>query len=168
MRCDVEPMPSSAIHPAAAYNRSFRSANDVEALHSLEAAAESGCIRAQFLVGLAYHTGRGVALDFEQAARWYRKAAGGGDGHAIANLGIMSLLGQGAAADEVDAYTWLQSAVGLGHEWLRPALEVLERRITGSPDAADAAGILAAIAPEVPALGPCTQPGCDPSRCTVV
>ena len=164
----MKPTPSSAIHPAAEYNRALRSGNDADAFASLLAAAESGCIRAQFLVGLAYHTGRGVEVDFARAGCWYRKAAGSGDGHSIANLGVMSLLGQGVPADDVDAYAWLQSAVGLGHEWLRPALDVLERRITGGPEAAGAEGILAAIAPEVPALSPCTQPGCDPSRCTVV
>ena len=130
-------------------------------------AAESGCLRAQFLVGLAYHTGRGVAVDFERAAVWYRAAAGSGDGSAIANLGVMSLLGQGAPADDLDAYAWIQSAVGLGHEWLRPVLEILEQRIAGTGEAVEISRIIPELSPEAPVFRPCTQPGCDPSRCEV-
>jgi TPR repeat protein len=154
-------------NPAADYNRALRCASDADAFPCLLLAAEAGCLRAQFLVGLAYHLGRGVPVDYERAAHWYSRAAGSGDGNAIANLGVMSLLGQGSPMDDVDAYGWLQSAVGLGHEWLRPALNLLEQRITGRGETADADGILSAIAPETPAPGPCTQPGCDPSRCTV-
>jgi TPR repeat protein len=167
----VDPIPSRANHPGADFNRALACSNDADAFGRLLRAAEAGCLRAQFLVGLAYHTGRGVALDCERAGTWYRKAAGSGDSHAITNLGVMSLLGQGAPADELDAYTWIQSAVGLGHAWLRPVLDLLERRITGGDGYDDGAGdnrrILASVSPETPALGPCTQPGCDPSRCNV-
>jgi TPR repeat protein len=163
----VDQRPSRANHPAADFNRALDCSNDADAFDSLLGAAEAGCLRAQFLVGLAYHTGRGVALDCERAGTWYRKAAGSGDSHAMANLGVMSLLGQGAPADDLDAYTWVQSAVGLGHAWLRPVLDLLERRVTGGGDAGDSDRILASVSPETPALGPCTQPGCDPSRCNV-
>ena len=154
-------------NPAAEFNRALRCTNDVESFNGLLQAAEGGCLRAQFLVGLAYHTGHGIAVNYEEAAHWYRKAAGGGDGHAITNLGVMTLLGQGLPADDLDAYTWVRSAVGLGHAWLRPALEMLERRIQGYPDAGDRAFILEGLAPEAPILEPCTQPDCDPSRCKV-
>lgn len=154
-------------HPAADFNRALHCPNASEAFTSLLRAARAGCLRAQFLVGLSYHTGRGVAVNYARAAEWYRKAAGSGDSHAIANLGVMSLLGQGAPADDLDAYSWIQSAVGLGHAWLRPVLDLLERRITGR-DAGDSGCILALVSPEAPALVPCTRPVCDPSRCDVV
>lgn len=160
-------LPSQAPHPAADFNRALRCTDDTEAFRSLLRAAEDGCLRAQFLAGLAYHTGRGVAVDYQRAAAWYRRAAGGGDSNAITNLGVMNLLGQGTPADDLEAYTWMQSAVGLGHEWLRPALEIVERRITAPGSPVDAARILAAVAPEIPAFDPCTQPCCDPSRCNV-
>ena len=162
----MDQTPSRARHPAADFNRGLVCSNDADAFASLLRAAEAGCLRAQFLVGLAYHTGRGVAPDCERAGAWYRKAAGGGDSHAIANLGVMSLLGQGAPPDDLEAYTWIQSAVGLGHQWLRPALEQLERRVNGG-ESGDSGRILASVSPETPALGPCTRPGCDPSRCEV-
>jgi len=152
---------------ATDFNRALHCASDTEAFENLLRAAQSGCLRAQFLVGLAYHTGLGVAMDYEHAAAWYRKAAGSGDSHAMANLGVMSLLGQGASADELDAYAWMQSAVGMGRQWLRPALEVLERRITGL-ECVGGERILASVAPETPTLGPCLRRVCDPSRCDVV
>jgi TPR repeat protein len=157
----------SAAKPMADFNRALGCSNQADAFDNLLRAAESGCLRAQSLVGLAYHTGRGVAMNFGRAAAWYRRAAGGGDSYAIANLGVMSLLGQGAVADELDAYMWLQSAVGLGHKRLRPVLDLLERRITG--DYGNSTGnpdrILTTVSPLTPAARACTMPVCDPSRC---
>jgi hypothetical protein len=151
-------------------NHALGCSNATEAFRNLLRAAQAGCLRAQSLVGLAYHTGRGVAVDFERAADWYRKAAGGGDSYAIANLGVMSFLGQGAVADDVDAYTWLQSAVGLGRQQLRPVIDLLERRLTGqSSDSNECDGSLATlISPQTPAVRPCSRTGCDPCRCDAV
>jgi hypothetical protein len=78
----------------------------------------------------------------------------------------MSLLGQGTPADDLDAYLWVQSAVGLGHEWLRPALEMLERNMSGA-DSDDRQSLLASLCPVTPSFRPCSLPGCDPSRCNV-
>jgi len=147
--------------PATDYNRALRCVSDADAFAYLLRAAEEGCVRSQFLVGLAYHIGRGVTVDYERAGAWYRKAACAAEGSAIANLGVMSLLCQGAAADDLEAYTWVRSAVGIGHDWLQPALDWLEDRIAGRR-----AGDQPPVAPEVPALRPCTLPGCDPTRCT--
>lgn len=155
-------------HPAADFNRALHCLTDTEAFHNLLRAAEKGCVRAQFLVGLAYHIGRGAAIDYREAAAWYARAAASGDDYAIANLGVMRLLGQGAPADDLDAYTWLQSAVGLGHLSFRPALEALERRLTGGREAPDTALLLSSVAPEIPVFRSCSQPHCDPSRCNVI
>ena len=42
---------------------------------SLEAASEQGDAEAQFNLGLAYETGRGVPKDYVQAYAWYNIAA---------------------------------------------------------------------------------------------
>ena len=157
---------SPASSPAADFNRALDCPNAGEAFDSLLRAAEGGCLRAQFLVGLAYQTGHGVAVDYPRAAAWYREAAGSGDSYAMANLGVMSLLGQGAPADDLDAYAWVQSAVGLGHRWLCPALEALERRVAGIADCS-ARRVLADLAPHAPDLRPCVRPVCDHSLCNV-
>ena len=156
-------MPSTLIQPMADWNRALASPGEADDFDSLLRAAEAGCLRAQTLAGWVYQTGRGVAVDFKRAEGWYRKAAAGGDSVAIANLGIMSLLGQGAPADYVEAFIWLQTAVGLGHKPLRPVLDQLERRITG---AGGAAHLQPAVCPQIPAMRPCAKAACDPSRCS--
>jgi hypothetical protein len=163
-------MISTASQPMTDLNRALAGSNDADAFRNLLRAAQAGCLRAQSLAGLAYHTGRGVALDFERAACWYRMAAGGGDSYAIANLGVMSLLGQGTVIDDVDAYTWLQSAVGLGHRQLRPVIDLLERRLTGdSRECTECDGRIATlISPQTPPVRPCTRAACDPCRCDAV
>jgi hypothetical protein len=57
--------------------------------------------------------------------------------------------------------------VGLGHTWLRPALDLLERRVAGCADDGESARILASLSPETPVLHPCKRLDCDPSRCNV-
>jgi len=146
-------------------NRALASADHADAFVSLLCAAHAGCLRAQTLVGWAYQTGRGVAVDYHQASDWYRKAAGRGDSCAIANLGLMSLLGQGAPPDDIEAYVWLQSAVGLGHTGLQPVLAWLERRIGGAAGTPSPAPPVSA---PIPSARPCNRPVCDPSRCEAV
>jgi TPR repeat protein len=154
--------------PAADFNRALHCGCDADAFAYLLKAAEEGCVRSQFLVGLAYHIGRGAAVDYERAGVWYRRAACSADSHAIANLGIMRLLAQDGPADDIEAYTWLQSAVGLGHDWLRPAVEFLEDRISGRGNCPDGQSVFAGIAPAEPSLRTCTLPGCDRSRCKAI
>ena len=137
------------------YNHALACANEAEAFSSLLSAAQAGCLRAQTLVGLAYHTGRGVTVDLSCAAAWYRKAAAGGDSCALANLGVLSL------DNEIDAYTWLQSAAGLGHAQLRPAVDLLEKRIIG----AIGAETVPSLTPQAPASRPYSRPVCDHSLC---
>src|SRR5262245_23834950 len=117
--------------PAAEYNRALLSAEPKVALQHLLRAAAAGCVRAQFRVGLAFHTGDSVPVDLRRAAAWYGYAAAGADRYAMANLGMMWLAGQGVKADELEAYTWIRSAVGLGDQGLIPVLTVLENRIAG-------------------------------------
>ena len=150
--------------PAADFNRALGCRNAADAFDSLVRAAQDGCLRAQFLVGLAYQTGRGVAVNYELAARWYRRAACGGDGYAMANLGAMSVSGQ-APADDAEAYAWVRSAVGLGHAWLRPVCEKLEQRLAGG--AAEEGEWPGEIGPESPEFRSCRRTHCDPSRCDV-
>jgi hypothetical protein len=157
-------MNSTANQPMTDLNRALACPNEADAFANLLRAAEAGCLRAQSLVGLAYHTGRGVPLDFGCAAVWYRKAAAASDSYAMANLGVMSFLGQGTAADDLDAYTWLQSAVGLGQKRLRPVIDLLERRLTGNFRECDSR-IVSWLSPQTPEVRPCTKAACDPCRC---
>ena len=56
------------------------SALQAEDVPGLEKAANQGDSDAQVKLGLAYYHGRGVAQNFAEAVRWYKKAADQGDG----------------------------------------------------------------------------------------
>jgi TPR repeat protein len=58
--------------------------------------------------------GRGVREDPEEAARWYRKAAEGGDAMGQFNLALLCESGRGVSADEREAARWLQAAAEQG------------------------------------------------------
>lgn len=76
-------------------------------------AAEQGDIRSQIDLGHAYKYGRGVAIDYAEAVKWYRRAAERDDAVAqIAhfNLGDMYRLGKGVKQNYVEAYKWYDLA----------------------------------------------------------
>ena len=54
--------------------------------------------------------GRGVAKDYVEAVKWYRKAAEQGHTEAQFNLGYCYANGQGVGKDKVEAYAWFSMA----------------------------------------------------------
>ena len=81
---------------------------------SIEAQAERGDADAQFSLGLKFANGTGPALDYAQAAHWYRKAAE--QSHALAqfNLAVMYAEGQGMVSDKAESMLWIGRAAHLG------------------------------------------------------
>ena len=57
-----------------------------------------------------YRLGCGVQRDYDEAARWFRKAAEQGDAEAQYNLGFMYETGRGGRKDLVQAYMWFDLA----------------------------------------------------------
>jgi TPR repeat protein len=72
--------------------------------------AEQGNVDAQFILGMMYFSGLGVAQDAVQAAAWLRKAADQGNADAQFILGEMYGTGQGVPQDYVFAHMWLNLA----------------------------------------------------------
>jgi hypothetical protein len=68
----------------------------LEILHPL---AEKGNADAQNSLGLLFANGKGVPLDYEQAAAWYSKAAAQGSAEAEYNLGVLYFNGRGVPKD---------------------------------------------------------------------
>ncbi len=77
--------------------------------------AEQGQVTAQINIGVMYDYGKGVAQDYESAAKWYRAAAL--QDHVIAqyNLGIFLSEGKIEVSDEEDAVYWLRKAANQGY-----------------------------------------------------
>ena len=63
-------------------------------------AAEKGDVKAQYNLGVLYHTGKGVDKDYAQAALWYRKAAEQGNGKAQFYLGNLYQSGKAPGAGQ--------------------------------------------------------------------
>ena len=78
-------------------------------------AAKQGHSRAQYVLGLRYAHGYGVAKDMSEAVKWYRKAADQGYAEAQCNLGLAYLNGEGVAKDKAEAVKWWRKAVEQGH-----------------------------------------------------
>ena len=79
-----------------------------------EAKAKQGDAGAQLMLGDCYYRGDGVAKDFVEAVKWYRKAAAQGDASAQSNLGVCYGSGEGVEKDSVEAVKWLRKAVAQG------------------------------------------------------
>ena len=95
--------------------------SDVEAVKWFRMAAAQEWTDAQYQLGLMSLTGRGTKEEnFEEAIRWFRKAAEKGHaadrGHIAAQLqlGNMAYTGQGAAQDYAEAFKWYSGAAAQG------------------------------------------------------
>ena len=61
-----------------------------------------------------YEKGQGVAQDYAEAARWYRRAADGDMHIAQLSLGRLYASGHGVAHDPAEATRWYHKAADLG------------------------------------------------------
>ena len=75
-------------------------------LEETRAKADKGEAAAQNDLGCIYETGDGVAVDFAEAAKWYRLAADQGHAMAQGNLGYLYLIGKGVPKDKAAAIQW--------------------------------------------------------------
>ena len=90
----------------AAYQR-----KDYETAHQLALpAALAGDANAQYLLGLQFWRGRGVARDDATAARWYASAAAHNHADAMTDLAAMYRLGEGVDKDTARAFSLLMQA----------------------------------------------------------
>ena len=59
-----------------------------DAVHEILIKAEQGDAEAQYNLGVSYYNGEGVAQDYAEAVKWWRKAAEQGYADAQYNLGL--------------------------------------------------------------------------------
>ena len=82
---------------------------------AVEVKAKQGNAGAQFMLGLCYANGEGVAKDYVEGMKWYRKAAEQGDAVAQFMLGGCYYQGEGVAKDFVEAVKWFRKAAEQGN-----------------------------------------------------
>lgn len=79
------------------------------------AQAEAGNPASQCIIGLCYMTGEGVLRDYEQALKWLRKGAAGGDLEAQYQIGVIYRDGLGVMPNNKEAAYWFRKAARNGH-----------------------------------------------------
>lgn len=90
-------------------------------------AANKGIPRAQYRLGAAYRSGRGVARDIDKAAFWFEKAAAGGDADAQYGLGMLYQNGLGVEIDRDLALEFIALAARGGHGEARRTLARIQK-----------------------------------------
>lgn len=85
------------------------------ALDELRPLAAKGDPHAQFLMGMLYDSGKGVAQDQATAASWYRKAAKQGHQMAQVFLGVLLYTGQGVKQDYAESARWFRTPADSGN-----------------------------------------------------
>lgn len=94
--------------------------------------AELGDADAQFVIGEAYHDGRGGKRNYDEAARWYRLAAN--QGHAFAEFRLGYMLSQGEIKRNYEeAAKWYRLAAAQGIGSAQNNLGVMYSRGLGVP-----------------------------------
>lgn len=59
-------------------------------------------------IALCYYFGIGVAQNYSNALKWFRKAAGAGDGFSCYFIGVMYYNGEGVDEDDKLAWDWFK------------------------------------------------------------
>ena len=77
-------------------------------------AAEQGDVIEQYNIGIMYETGLGVAQDYCEAIKWFKKAAEQGYAEAQNKLGVMYSFGHGIARNDSEALKWSKKAAEKG------------------------------------------------------
>ena len=77
--------------------------------------AEGGDAEAQNNLGAMYATGKGVAQDDQEAAKWFRMSAEQGAAKGQSNLGLMYEKGKGVPQDYKEAVKWYRKSAEQGY-----------------------------------------------------
>ena len=89
---------------------------EAQMLAGIQEAAETGDATAQFMLGTLYAEGKGVANDFSEARKWFRKAADQGHADAQYSLGVIYSGGFVDPVDLAEGYVWFCLAAKSGKE----------------------------------------------------
>jgi len=98
----------------------YRAGKYLQALKELQSQANAGDPTAAYYLGTVYSDGLAVRRDYQEAAKWYRRAAEKGQVEAQFVLGFLYLNGageeaKGIASDKSEAVRWLKLAAERDH-----------------------------------------------------
>jgi ankyrin repeat protein len=124
---EVSRIPSAEDPALAQAKRAVRLRDFDKAVSLWRGAAERGNARAQYRLGSAYRSGRGIDRDLSKAAFWFEKAANGGEPDAQYALGMLYQKGHGVAQNRDQAMSLLGLAARRGHREAKAALDEIQR-----------------------------------------
>jgi hypothetical protein len=105
------------------------------AVDPLTASAENGDAAAQLKLGMRYYEGEGRRYphDYEEALKWFHRAADQGNAEAQARIGMIYHFGRGVPRDDAEAARWYLLAANGGYGWAQLQLSDMYRRGAGVP-----------------------------------
>ncbi len=111
-----------------------------DALPWIERAAKAGHVDAEYLLGMAFLTGRGTLQNYRAALEHFQTSARHGHIEGQYQLGLLYREGLAAQRDKESAYQWLNIAAAHGHEAAladrdRLALNMTTEQITRAQEA---------------------------------
>ncbi len=117
---------------SADHSHGYKKANDAfnagdyqTAIHLWSEEAANGEITAQEMLGAIYASGKGVKLNYTEAANWYQMAAKKGSASSQYNLGYMYYEGKGVDKSLTHAYAWLLIAAANGNTGAKVRKQVI-------------------------------------------
>ena len=125
------PLSPSLAAPTDKAARAMQKGDFKTALEELGPLAAKNDPQAQFLIGMMYDAGKGVAQDPAVAASWYRKAARQNHPLAQVYLGALLYSGQGVKQDFAEAARWFQTPADNGDDLAQFYLGVMYARGEG-------------------------------------
>lgn len=86
---------------------------------------------AQYYLGMMYLNGQGVDQNYEEAGKWFRKAAEQGIPQAQYKLGYLYNQGQGLPKDLEYAYAWYRVGATYNHQKSINSIEAVRAKLSG-------------------------------------
>ncbi len=88
--------------------------------------ADAGDADAANTVGVQYEMGLSVVYNYNEAMKWYRRAAQGGSVAALYNIGSMYEWGFGVPRDTGEAVRWYEQAAAKGHSGAQTSIKLIK------------------------------------------
>ena len=106
---------------------------DGRVVQDIRISAERGDADAQFSLGFMYASGKGVQQDYQEAVKWYQKAAVQGLAEAQYNVALMYSKGKDVVRDYRKAFKWFRKAAEQGFAQAQLALGIMYDNGYGIP-----------------------------------
>jgi TPR repeat protein len=115
--------------------KAYRGGDYKTAFQLIKPEAEKGDAVAQFILGYMYDEGKGVPKDYDEAVKWYSRAAKQGNKEARHNLGLMGDQDQ-VSKDRAEKEKWHRGAAEPQNAAAPPNLVLMDNQDQVSKDRA--------------------------------